>query len=55
MAGHKWKKGQLEKFRAAMAARKKKPAVLDHTHQAILYLRAAERLIRDKPLNSLTY
>lgn len=51
MAGKKWTPEQKKKFLATMAKKKKS---LDHTHQGILYLKAAERLIRDKPLNQLT-
>lgn len=55
MAGKKWTPEQKKKFLATMAKKNKKGgAALDHTHQGILYLKAAERLIRDKPLNQLT-
>lgn len=47
-------KESIAKMLATRRANKLKKPALDHTHQAILYLKAAERLIRDKPLNSLS-
>lgn len=57
MAGKKWTPEQRKNFIAAMKRKREEKAkapVLDRTHQAIMYLKAATQLIKEKQIHQVS-